>query len=964
FVLWACGDDDGAPADAGPELDAAGDGDAPMDATARDADASEPPDGGDGDEGTADAGPDEDAASAGPPWCAICRRDEECGEGRLCLVLDDGERGCGTPCETDADCGDLAAPAACVEELPGFGLQCRPQRATCVISPVGSPCDEARCDGRYDVCADFGLDGLLCTQSCRSDADCPLSFRRCRAIDGAGAVCIPDDPIPRDACVALIEAGRVERCVGEDRTCPAGLRCYGADDLALCLESPAAGADCPEDTVERTGPSNERVCVPVRATPDGWERVLPDCACVLPQPGTLLDITVLSIRRTRCSMTWEPAILDAFGPAVAHDPYRLSWTDRVHRDWPAAVRFGAHVAESFDGAAGDPQHPVSESLRHAARFLDLDVSVAPAEAVPLADAIGAFVRAAGGEPDEAAIGREVEALDARVASRVAPIVDALRRAHEAREAALAPLGADRDRWLHVATAMLMGDLPGRDLRRSEVQGALRGDVDLRAMAEAAANLARAVEDASLDELAGTSGALTVETPVGRIAVRGGGDDRYEGDAWSNVALLIDLGGDDTYLAPVGATVGTTTGVALVVDVAGSDRYGYVERPHPRDDGGAGSTRLPSDADARLDVDPGPSGDGPRSLSRTPRQGAGVLGIGLSMDLGPERDTYRSLRMSQGFGALGVGVLYDAGGDDTYEAEAAAQGSASFGIGLLLDRAGNDDHSAYAFAQGFAYVRAVGVLHDDGGDDTYYVSPGDALYFSPQDPGRSNTSMSQGAGFGRRGDGDGFYMSGGLGVLRDVSGDDDYTASIFAQATGYWFGSGYLLDGGGADEYDARWYAQAGAAHFAVAVLDEASGDDRYNLGATPMNAMLGAGHDFSIAWLVDRDGADQYVAPNLALGAGNAGGTGIFGDAHGIDRTSPATAFSRGNASVETPGDPARRASGTIGIFLDADGTDLYEGPGAGIFIGDEMQWSQVVNSTTENEVGFGVDRAATGLGF
>src|SRR5207244_2135852 len=139
-------------------------------------------------------------------------------------------------------------------------------------------------------------------------------------------------------------------------------------------------------------------------------------------------------------------------------------------------------------------------------------------------------------------------------------------------------------------------------------------------------------------------------------------------------------------------------------------------------------------------------------------------------LGPEGDHYRSLRLSQGFGAAGVGVLYDAGGDDLYEGEAGVQGAGLFGVGLLMDAGGNDTYRTYTESQGFAYVRGAGVIYDGAGNDKYLAdvgdpdAGGDPLYFTPQLPGKGNSSFTQGAGFGRRADlnpVDKVSMSGGI-----------------------------------------------------------------------------------------------------------------------------------------------------------------------------------------------------------
>ena len=65
-------------------------------------------------------------------------------------------------------------------------------------------------------------------------------------------------------------------------------------------------------------------------------------------------------------------------------------------------------------------------------------------------------------------------------------------------------------------------------------------------------------------------------------------------------------------------------------------------------------------------------------------------------------------MSQGFGQLGVGALWDQSGNDLYHAEHSSQGSAAFGLGLHLDGAGSDRYISYSFSQGFGYVRGVGI----------------------------------------------------------------------------------------------------------------------------------------------------------------------------------------------------------------------------------------------------------------
>ena len=205
------------------------------------------------------------------------------------------------------------------------------------------------------------------------------------------------------------------------------------------------------------------------------------------------------------------------------------------------------------------------------------------------------------------------------------------------------------------------------------------------------------------------------------------------------ALLVDLGGDDTYRVTAGGNVSARNSVSVLLDLGGDDHYGYVEVPHPLDD-----ARLVSDADGRYTPTAGPDEDnGPTSFSQTPRQGGGRMGTATLVDLGGGDDEYRSLRLSQGTGVFGTGVLVDDAGDDVYLGEAAMQGAAAFGIGLLYDGGGNDERRAYQFAQGFAYARAAGAIYDVDGDDVYFLDPGDPD--AGGDPVLSDVDLEIGAG---------------------------------------------------------------------------------------------------------------------------------------------------------------------------------------------------------------------------
>ena len=361
-----------------------------------------------------------------------------------------------------------------------------------------------------------------------------------------------------------------------------------------------------------------------------------------------------------------------------------------------------------------------------------------------------------------------------------------------------------------------------------------------------------------------------------------------------------------------------TASALAIDVAGNDTYEYEEVPDPND-----GTRLVSDSAGR--AAPG-SLYGAYSQSTVLRHGAGALGVGgMLYDLGGD-DHYASLRGSQGYGCVGIGVLYDASGNDDYRIEAQGQGAAMFGIGLLIDAAGDDHYAAYTEAQGFGFVRGSGTLIDVAGDDVYFGEPNDPIYYSPQLPGTSNSSFVQGAGYGLQSASVNFYMSGGLGTLVDIAGDDQYTAGVFGQGTGYGYGMGILADRAGADLYDGKWYVQGSAAHGAIGAIWDGGGDDKYGSRISPSATSVGVGHDFSIGLFLDEGGDDIVHAPGLSIGAGNMNGIGMYFDLGGNDTyIAGEPSCPAGNLSTEAPpGDP-RETRPTVGLFVDIGGTDSYQ---------------------------------------
>ncbi|MDX1434426.1 MAG: hypothetical protein R3286_18430 [Gammaproteobacteria bacterium] len=621
---------------------------------------------------------------------------------------------------------------------------------------------------------------------------------------------------------------------------------------------------------------------------------------------------------------------------VLDDSFRLSWFREVFADPARLGCFEGRVAHTLDGYLDAP-HTVAGVIRHAARWLDRDPGEAPPypssgeDGAPASfdAALARLCEPAAGDPGETGCGSPHGRLPADLAAALAPVmwaigdaVAAQRAQHEARG-----LSAEAEGLRVLGGNFLYPSALGArpDLRAPSTADFFLG-VDRAHLYAAAARLAFAIEDVDWARFRGRRGiAYELRTPLGRIRVHDAAAHVHR-DGEGPVLLGLDLGGDDLYLGAVAAN-GPGNPVSIAIDLAGSDVYRYPES-RPSDDGHL----LAPDEFGRF---AGNTVAGAFSLSLDARQGAARNGVAMLFDLGTDDDHYQSLRMSQGYAHLGVGVLYDAGGNDRYLSEAASQGAALFGIGLAIDAgAGDDLRRAFAYSQGFAYVGGFGLLLDGGGDDVYECHHGQTsaggryVYPSSQMRGEANQSMCQGAAQGLRDDARALFASGGLGILRDVGGDDIYEAGLFAQGSGYWQAVGILSDGAGNDHYDAFYYAQGGSAHYAIGLLaDDGDGDDRFNTLRAPRFMQLGAGHDYAVGVLINEGGDDVYRFAGLAVGASNCNGIGIFVDNGGDDSYRASSDYGSGMGNVSEECLETRSGAVSIGIMIDAGGDDRYEYP-------------------------------------
>jgi len=376
--------------------------------------------------------------------------------------------------------------------------------------------------------------------------------------------------------------------------------------------------------------------------------------------------------------------------------------------------------------------------------------------------------------------------------------------------------------------------------------------------------------------------LAKETPAGWIVIGGRGPNTYR-DGGQKVALLLDLGGNDTY-AGFTAPVNETQGISVVIDLEGDDIYEA----------------------------------GPLGLA------TGRLGVGMLVD-GEGNDQYRLEAGSGGTGFAGIGLLVDREGDDRYAGSRFTQGAAIGGVGLLLDRSGNDEYSSFGYAVGFGGPLGIGAVVDLAGNDAYqcgsrYASGYNRVDAPDAKPGEARYQydcFGIGAGVGQRllpkqeppvvED-----VAGGIGLVLDQEGDDRYTGSNFSQGVGYYFGAGITIDERGDDAYDGARYGHGAAAHFGVGLFMDRAGADRY--GSTGPFYNGAAAWDRSAALFTDGgQGDDAYdLRRSTGLGITDYRAWSLFVDEGGRDR-------------YVTPEGMGFAGHGSVSGFFDLGGDDRYE---------------------------------------
>ncbi len=151
-----------------------------------------------------------------------------------------------------------------------------------------------------------------------------------------------------------------------------------------------------------------------------------------------------------------------------------------------------------------------------------------------------------------------------------------------------------------------------------------------------------------------------------------------------------------------------------------------------------------------------------------------------------------------------------------------------GVGMIYDAAGNDVYISASFAIASGFGGGMGLLVDDMGND---------VYFAKRAPGGEN--YMGWSGFQSLGNG----CHRGIGMLLDCGGDDTYSANEpFGGGSAWDMSMGFLLDLGGEDRFtDLHGKGERGsvgcAAAQALAVCFNLDGRDIYE------RASFGDGHD-------------------------------------------------------------------------------------------------------------------------
>ena len=403
---------------------------------------------------------------------------------------------------------------------------------------------------------------------------------------------------------------------------------------------------------------------------------------------------------------------------------------------------------------------------------------------------------------------------------------------------------------------------------------------------------------------------------------GKGQNVYHLDKLTDVACVIDLGGNDGYAD--GATT-LERPVLIVIDLEGNDLY--------------------------------------RS-SKPAVQGGPLLGVSMLLDMAGD-DKYQALDLAQGSAMAGVGMLIDYAGDDDYRGLRRVQRTSH-------GRAGHSDRPRRQRRLSRGHVgarlrRPVGlrpVGRSVTANDHYYCG-GSWRDSYPETPGYEGWGQGVGAGIRQVADG-------GIGVILDGGGDDVYEFDYLSHGGGYWCGRrlrprlrrqrstarsrGNRISHGTRTEPKFQRFGCGWGCHYSLGFCFDDKGNDVYE--GTIMGS--GMGWDCSVGFLFDFGGDDSYQATGgLTQGTGAQASLGVLFDYDGADVY---RGYGQGYASPSISYHDLPGCGGNFSFCIDYGGEDKYgcgarnncfiqRGSDAG-FLVDRPRREEVERTADKNEHG------------
>lgn len=385
---------------------------------------------------------------------------------------------------------------------------------------------------------------------------------------------------------------------------------------------------------------------------------------------------------------------------------------------------------------------------------------------------------------------------------------------------------------------------------------------------------------------GVSGKLMYEEklPQGWLIVSGPGPHTF--DMREPAAMIVDLGGGNTYKGTAAASFDADHGNSVVIDMGGRNTYECE----------------------------------PLGLA------AGRLGCGMLFDLEGD-NTYALQTGREAWGSAGSGSWSNQGRATIAKAPNTPSDARSRGwawcstkrariptlptctVSAWADRAGSAQSSIWAEKNTYR----CGFDVPSGYNQT------DAPNGKPGDPNFQYEAWGMGIGMGRRlypfvADGYRDYtMAGGIGMLIDVKGGDTYESSNFSLGCGYFFGVGLCMNFAGHNHYSAARYGLASGAHYAMGLCIDYGGYDVFD--STGPTYDCGCSWDHSAFLFIAAGGNDVYnLKRSSGPGRADIGSWGVAADL-GANNVYHLTSY------------PASNSQDGLSGFLDFSGSDVYDFP-------------------------------------